>query len=84
MIKIRGDFIQSSDGSWHNMQSIRSLYVGGDETIGFRICMSFEYPDSKTRNMGYWSLGETHKTKDEAQAQLDGIFDLIEYERYGD
>lgn len=79
MIKIRANFIQSSDGTWHNLNMVKSLYVGGDDEVGYRICVSFEYPDGKTRPMSFWSIGETRKTKEEAQTQLDAVLDAIDY-----
>ncbi len=77
MIKIRRNFIQSLDGSWHNLKCIKSIYVGGGDDCGYRICISYEYVESKSRETGYFSIGETHKEKKYAQDQLDGILELI-------
>ncbi len=84
MIKIRAGFIQDIRGAWHNIRMIRSLFVGGYEDVGFRICFSYEtYYDPKM-NFEHKSIGETYKTHDEAQVQLDGIFELLEYEKSED
>ena len=85
MIKIRGGFVQSIDGAWHNLRMIKYLYVGGADEVGYRICMSYDIPDVKImKSFGVWSLGDTRKTKEEAQTQLDVVFEVIEYERLND
>lgn len=79
MIKIRANFIKSSEGTWHNLNMIKSLYVGGGEDVGYRICFSYEVADPKINHTGFWTLGDTRQTKEEAQAQLDGVMDAIDY-----
>lgn len=85
MIKIRGNFIRDSDGAWQNINNIRSFYVGGSKECGYRICFSYEHTEQRPHvSFPIQSLGDTHKTEQEAQEQLDGLMDLLEYEKTGD
>lgn len=82
MIKIRGGFIKSKDGAWHNLSKVQHLYIGGAEEIGYRVCLSYEITNYSAK-YPIFSIGDDHKTKEKAQEQLDAIFDLREYEKYG-
>lgn len=83
MIKIRGNFIQASDKAWHNIKNIRCLYLEGTEEVGYRIGFSFEhdYRPLSQMNFDHMAIGETHKKEKDAQAQLDGIMELLEYDK---
>lgn len=85
MIKIRGNFIRDSMGAWQNIRNICSFYIGGGKEIGFRICFSYEHTELKPyTRFSVQSLGDTHKTEKKAQEQLDGLMELLEYEKTGD
>lgn len=72
---MNGKFIRANDGQWHNSDYIRSFYIGGDEEVGFRICISYEFIATHARqnnfSVGHMSIGSTFKTKDECQQNLD-------------
>lgn len=83
MIKVRCGFIKSKDGAWHNLSKVQHFYIGGDEEVGYRICLSYDVTNYSAK-YPFFCMDDSHKTKEEAQAQLDGIFDLLEYEKFGD
>lgn len=82
-MKIKGNFIQASNGEWHNLISIRSFYIGGDESVGFRICFNYEYgTESSMRkkfvfSIGSYTIGETRKTVEECQKELDEMMENL-------
>ncbi len=80
MIKIRKNFIQSSDGAWYNINLIGSFYLGGDELRGYQVCFSPQPIEPNFRNyLDYRTIGQIYKEKHLAEEQLDGIIDAIDY-----
>ncbi len=81
MIKIRKNFVRDNLGAWHNINLIRSIYVGGAEECGYRVCFSHEFDKPTDKfSFGIKSIGETHKKEKDAQLQLDSLMDLLENE----
>ena len=72
-------FIRSSDGQWHNLSHIRSFYVGGDKSVGFRICFSYEFKDQKNKYMicDFMAFGDSFIKKEECQKVLDDFIQKL-------
>lgn len=71
IIKIK-NFIRAIDGTWHNINFIRSFYIGGSDERGFRICFTFETNEKNSKFIwDHTSIGSTHKKELECQKELD-------------
>jgi hypothetical protein len=67
-------FIRSNDGNWHNLDHIRTFYIGGDDDCGYRICLSYEIDIShsdKKFSFSTKAIGESHPTAEKAQESMD-------------
>jgi len=81
MIKIRKGFIKDKNNRWVNLSHVACLYVGGiDDTTKYRICYAYNVHEN-INNIKTMIFGEEHETREEAQAQLDMIMDLMEAEK---
>lgn len=83
MIKIRANFIQSVDKSWHNLHNIFYFYIGGNKRDGYKIFFQSKSEGSLCYDdlYGRYRIGVNLKTLEEAQAQLDAVMDVLEYQK---
>jgi hypothetical protein len=68
-------FIKSKDGSYHNLNHIRSFYVGGMVESKYRICFSYNYTENNS--IGYFHLSENYETDEECKKELDRFMSEI-------
>ncbi len=72
MIKKCGNFIQATDGSWHNIHHVCLFYVGGDHYSKYRICFSYQHEPHK---FAYFTIGDPVETQSACQKELDELME---------